>query len=145
MKCMMVHLWCSRPASGLKWGSMGGSGLLTGAVVGLGCSGLVAHAFMGRGEGSGLLAGTSWVWDAVGCWLVQSWDAVGCWLAVLWVAVGPLVFKGLVARTEKTTKTEPNATKCNWTTGCGCGILKIKRLEKDWFILTGFNRLQLVF
>ena len=36
---------------------MGGSGLLTGAVVGLGHSGLVTYAFMGRGEGSGLLAG----------------------------------------------------------------------------------------
>ena len=36
---------------------MGGSGLLTGTVVGLGHSGLVAHAFVGRGEGSGLLAG----------------------------------------------------------------------------------------
>ena len=53
----MVHLWCSRPASGLKWGSMGSSGLLNGAVVGLGHSGLVTYAFVGRGKGSRLLAG----------------------------------------------------------------------------------------
>ena len=56
-----------------------------------------------------------------------------------------LVFKGPVARTKKTTKTRLNATKCNQTTGCGCSILKIKRPEKDWFILTGFNQLQPVF
>ena len=56
-----------------------------------------------------------------------------------------LVFKGLVARTERTTETGLNATKCNRTTSCSCGVLKIKRPEKDWFILTSFNQLQLVF
>ena len=52
--CITVHLWCSRLASGLKWGSMGGSGLLTGTVVGLQCSGLLAGMVMGC---SRLLAG----------------------------------------------------------------------------------------
>ena len=36
---------------------MGGSGLLAGMAMGLECSGLVAHAFVGRDEGSGLLTG----------------------------------------------------------------------------------------
>jgi hypothetical protein len=31
-----------------------------------------------------------------------------------------LVFKGLVAWTEKMTATKPNPTDCNQTVGCGC-------------------------
>jgi hypothetical protein len=35
----------------------------------------------------------------------------------------PLVFEGLVARTENTTETGLNTTDCNWTAGCGCPLL----------------------
>ena len=41
-----------------------------------------------------------------------------------------LVFEGPVARTKKKTRTGPNTTNCNRTSGCGCVILKIKRPEK---------------
>ena len=34
-----------------------------------------------------------------------------------------IVFEGLVGATKKATKTEPNATNCDWTVGCSCSLL----------------------
>ena len=63
-----------------------------------------------------------------------------------------LLFEGLVARIKRMTKTGPNTTECNWTTGCSCLVLAsvgiswvASCLNYENCKKTGCNQLQLVF